>query len=187
MKTFVGLCLAAALALSGCSRLLQPGPEARYAEAQRRLDGAKNEEARFYALDRAAKTAVDVGKTKEAEAYARELLSLAERFRTDWNYGNAVHDGHVVLGRLALLNGERQVACQHLLDAGDSRGSPQMKSFGPNMTLARDLLGAGERECVLQYFGKSRRFWEMGQDKLTAWEDAVRRGSAPDFGSNLLY
>jgi len=187
VKCSLGLFLTVALSMLGCSRLLSPGPESRYKEAQRRLDSAKGDESRFYALDGAAKTALDVAKPKQADAYARELLTLADKFKSDWNYGNAIHDGHVVLGRLALLNGDRPGACQHLLDAGDTRGSPQLNSFGPNMTLARDLLNVGERDCVLQYFQKCRRFWEMGQDKLSEWEDAVRHQRTPGFGTNLLY
>jgi hypothetical protein len=187
VKCPLGLFLTVILSTVGCSRLLPPGPESRYKEAQQRLDSVKGEEARFYALRDAAKSALDVAKPKQADAYAHELLTLAEKFKSDWNYGNAIHDGHVVLGRLALLNGDRSVACQHLLDAGDTRGSPQLNSFGPNMTLARDLLDAGERDCVLQYFQKCRRFWEMGQDKLSEWEDAVRHQRPPGFGTNLLY
>lgn len=187
MKRSLSLFLAATLSMVGCSRLRSLSPESRYEEAQRRLASAKGEEARFYALDGAAKTALDVAKTKEADAYAREALTLADKFKSDWNYGNAIHDGHVVLGRLALLNGDRSLACQHLLEAGDTKGSPQLNSFGPNMTLARDLLNAGERDCVLQYFQKCRRFWEMGQDKLSEWEDAARHQRAPAFGATLLY
>jgi len=38
----------------------------------------------------------------EAAAKATELLVLAERFPTDWFYGNAIHHGHLLLGRIAL-------------------------------------------------------------------------------------
>jgi hypothetical protein len=187
MKCSLSLLLVVTLSMAGCSRLRSLSPESRYEEAQRRLASANGEEARFYALDGAAKSALDIGKPKEADAYAREALTLADKFQSDWNYGNAVHDGHVVLGRLALLNGDRSSACQHLLEAGDTRGSPQLNSFGPNMTLARDLLNARERDCVLQYFQKCRGFWKMGQDKLSEWEDAVRQQRVPAFGANLLY
>lgn len=180
-------CLAVALSTVGCSRLVSLDPQSRFEEAQRRLASAKGELPRFYALRGAAKAALDADKPTLAEAYAHELLALADKFKPDWNYGNAVHDSHVVLGRLALASGDRSAACQHLLDAGDTRGSPQLKSFGPNMTLARDLINAGERKCVLQYFQKCRRFWEMGLDKLNEWDDAVRHEQMPEFGANLLY
>lgn len=187
MKRPPGLLFAATLGLAGCARLLPATAQSRYEDAQRRLASATGEDARFDALRAAAKTALDVAKPVEADAYARELLTLADKFKSDWNTGNAIHDGHVVLGRLALAKGDRPAACRHLLDAGSTKGSPQLNSFGPNMTLARDLLEAGERDCVLRYLDACRRFWTTGQDKLTDWEEAVRRGRTPDFGTNLLY
>lgn len=71
--------------------------------------------------------------------------------------------------------------------AGDTPGSPQLNSFGPNMTLARDLLQRGETAPVLAYFEQVRRFWKMGGGRLDAWSAAVEAGRIPDFGGNLLY
>ncbi len=50
---------------------------------------------------------------------------------------------------------------KYLIAAGKSPGSPQMDSFGPNMTLAKDLLEKGERDAVLEYFMRCRKFWKM--------------------------
>ena len=162
-------------------------PAARYRKAHDALAAANDDLTRFYALCPAAKAAVDTGRLEEGEALALEALSQADCFPKDWNHGNAVHDGHVVLGRVALRRGDLVAARRHLLEAGDTRGSPQLGSFGPNMTLANDLLAAGETECVLAYFEKCRRFWSMGQQKLSEWEKAVRAGQPPSFGANLLY
>jgi len=62
-----------------------------------------------------------------------------------------------------------------------------MNSFGPNMSLARDLLEQGERDVVLQYFDLCRNFWKMGQDQLDHWTKDVKAGNMPDFGANLVY
>ena len=62
-----------------------------------------------------------------------------------------------------------------------------MDSFGPNMSLAKDLLDKGEREVVLQYFALCGKFWTLGQSKLDEWTAAVKSGTAPNFGANLLY
>ena len=78
-------------------------------------------------------------------------------------------------------------AHNRLLEAGKSPGSPQMDTFGPNMSLARDLVEKGERETVLQYFELCRKFWKLGQDRLDQWTKDVRAGQMPDFGANLLY
>jgi hypothetical protein len=151
------------------------------------LANASSDEKRFYALNDAAKESFEVGKIEDARNYAEELLTLAQKFSGDWNYGNAIHDGNLVLGRIALKEGRKDEAKRYLLEAGKSPGSPQMNSFGPNMSLARDLLEKGERETVLQYFELCRKFWKMGQGDLDQWTKEVKAGQIPDFGANLVY
>lgn len=142
---------------------------------------------RFYQLDRVAKTALDAGQEGKAENYATELLRMAEERKGDWNYGNAVHHGNIVLGRIALRLGDVTGAKEHLAAAGKTPGSPQLDSFGPSMTLAKELLAKGEREAVLSYFENCAKFWEMGRDQLQSWTKTVKEGGIPDFGPNLRY
>ena len=103
------------------------------------------------------------------------------------NYGNAIQDANLVLGRLALRAGKIKAAEEYLIAAGKSPGSPQMDSFGPNLTLAKDLLDKGERETVLEYFMLCHRFWKMDRGRLEDWMQQVMDGMNPDFGANLLY
>lgn len=112
-------------------------PAQRAATAKQRLQQSKQPIYRFYALADAAKSAVNVGEPDKAQRYAAELLRVAPKYRGDWNYGNAIHDGHIVLGRVALARGDKRVAIKHLLAAGKTPGSPQLDSFGPNMSLAQ--------------------------------------------------
>ena len=127
-------------------------PQERLDSATTKLTQATTDEERFYALNDAAKQSFVVGKIDEAAKYARDLQSLLPKFQGNWNYGNAVQDAHLVLGRIALREGRIDEAKQLLLASGKSQGSPQMNSFGPNMSLASDLLEKGEREVVLEYF-----------------------------------
>lgn len=143
--------------------------------------------ARFIVLDAAAKRAIKRGAIEKANTRARELLALAENYPEDWNYGNAVHHGHLVLGRVALALGDAERAKEELLAAGSTPGSPQLNSFGPNMCLAEELLRAGAREVVLQYFDLCGRFWKMERGRLAAWTADVNDGRIPAFGPNLLY
>ena len=62
-----------------------------------------------------------------------------------------------------------------------------MSSFGPNMSLARDFLEAGEKQAVLDYFEACREFWEMGGEKLDRWTKFVNADIMPDFDANLIY
>ena len=158
-----------------------------YSSALARLTAARNARQRFYALRGAAKAAIAVGKMPEAQAYATELLESASQFQDDWNYGNAVHDGHLVLGRLAFRGGDAETAKAELLAAGETPGSPQLNSFGPNMALAKDLLELGDTDTVLEYFRRCEGFWASGAERLTRWRLAIADGRVPDFGANLRY
>jgi hypothetical protein len=161
--------------------------QGRLDRAKQELAEANTDEKRFYALDGAAKESFNVGNIQDAQNYANELLKMATSFKANWNYGNAIQDGNLVLGRIAARNGQIEEAKKYLLQAGKSPGSPQMDSFGPNMSLAKDLLEKGERDSVLQYFELCRKFWSMDYGKLDEWSKDVKAGQIPDFGANLVY
>jgi hypothetical protein len=163
-----------------------PFPEF-YAKAMADLAAAKEPYQRWCALGRAAKESFNQGHDEEAKAFAEELEQLAPKYEKDWNYGNALQDFNLVLGRLALRTDDVNAAAVRLLAAGHSPGSPQMNTFGPNMALARDLLLRGEKAVVLQYFELCRGFWQLHHGKLDAWRKDVEEGRIPEFGGNLLY
>jgi hypothetical protein len=127
-----------------------------------------------------ARRAVDRDKHEQARGLARELLELAQQYQDDWNYGNAVHHAHLILGRVALAERDLTGARSELLLAGQTPGSPQLNSFGPNMILARDLFRAGERDVVLDYLQLCRTFWEMGSDQLDTWTSDISQGQGHD-------
>lgn len=151
--------------------------------ALEKVDG----EQRFYELAEVATSAFEAGEPEKAKEYATELLQSAQKSNIDWNYGNALHKGNIVLGRVALSRGDIVGAKQHLLAAGEIPGSPQLDSFGPNMTLAKELLEKGEREVVLTYLQSCGKFWKMGGDELQRWIATIKGGGTPDFGANLVY
>ena len=153
---------------------------------ERALERASDEE-KFYQLGDVAASAFEAGETAKAEQYGSELLQAAQKFPDDWNYGNAVHEGNIILGRIALQRGDIVGAKQHLLAAGETRGSPQLDSFGPNMALAKELLEKGERDVVLTYLQSCAKFWKMGGEQLQSWTATVKGGGIPEFGGNLLY
>jgi tetratricopeptide (TPR) repeat protein len=144
-------------------------------------------EQRFYGLEDLAKSAFEAGEPEKAQQYASELLQLAPKFPNDWNYGNALHEGNIVLGRIALQRDDIAGAKEHLLAAGQTPGSPSLDSFGPNMTLAKELLEKGERDAVLTYLQSCAKFWKMGGDNLQTWTATIKGGGTPDFGANLYY
>ncbi len=173
--------------LLGCGRGVPVTPQQRHQLAIKELDAAKTPEEKFYALNDAAKESFVVGKIEDAQKYANELQTLLPQFQGNWNYGNAVQDANLVLGRIAVREGRIDEAKKYLLQAGKSPGSPQMDTFGPNMSLAKDLLEKGERQTVLDYFELCRKFWQMHDGRLDTWSQQVKDGKIPNFGANLVY
>ena len=97
---------------------------------------------------------------EDAQKYATELLFLDSKFEgKPWRGGEATHEGNFVLGRIAAAEGNLEEAKQYLLKASMSTGSPVLGSFGPKMSLAKDLLQMGERDTVLAYFEQCKTFW----------------------------
>jgi len=135
----------------------------------------------FVHLPQAAAAAFHLDRFSDAKAYAEKALFLAPTFATDWNYGNAIHLGHTVLGLLALREGDFALAVEELQKSGNTPGSPQLNTFGPTMQLAKELLRAGYVDPVLSYFKQCRSFWRMGSTWLDLWESKVLTGQVPNF------
>jgi hypothetical protein len=166
--------------------LLQQNASNNFVNSMERLAAAKTEHDRYLNLPQAAKSALIFGQLEDAQKYAAELLYLDAKFQDKpWRGGGAVHEGNFVLGRIAAAEGNLEEAKQYLLEAGKSTGSPVLGSFGPNMSLAKDLLKAGEFDAVLQYFKQCKTFWP--RPELGAWAEDIREGRMPNFGSNLYY
>jgi len=129
------------------------------------------------------------GQYEICEQLAMEYLDMAGQFRSNWNYGNALHKANIYLGRIALQKGQLTEAKGFLRKAGETPGSPQLNSFGPNMSLALDLLALGEKESVLKYLDACKKFWVwyLSRWKIYRWKRAIRRGEIPNFGGNLIY
>ncbi len=146
--------------------------------------------ARIHSLSERARAALEAGELAFARQFAEECLSLTiseeipEYFQND---GNAVHYGHTVLGRVAMREGDIEKAKSHLIESGRTTGSPNLGSFGPNMSLAKELLERGKREVVLQYLELCEAFWKSGSDLLTEWRQQIIDGRTPAFGANLNY
>jgi len=136
-----------------------------------------------------AMTAFDAGEYDKARRYAVSLLQRGQNKKGySWNTGGDLHRAHLILGRLALRDGDTAEAEAHLLAMGRVSDSPVLASFGPNMRLAQELLKAGRRDVVLAYFDECAKFWTFDHgEKLKQWKTQVQKGEVPDFGGNLVY
>ena len=130
--------------------------------------------------------AFEAGDSAKAQVWAQEALNQKST-STDSSIADAAHHAHIILGRIALTSNDVAGAREQLLLAGQVSGSPVLGSFGPNMTLAKELLEKGERETVVKYFEECALFWKKDQGKLAEWTAAVKNGDVPKFGPNLIY
>jgi hypothetical protein len=137
-----------------------------------------------YYLRVLARTAFAAEEWKKAENYAKELLAITEKsgYRDRW-YGDAIYDGNLVLGRLALHQSDINAAKTYLLAAGKTGGSTYLNTEGPDMSLAGELLEVGERETVLAFFEECAVFWKT--DKLDTWKAIILANETPSFGSHV--
>ena len=117
-----------------------------------------------------------------ASTHARAMLLRFEADGSD-GHGDLVHQGHTILGRIALLQGDVDQAKEHLLASGKTPGSAVLGSFGPTMVLALELLERDEFGVVGEYLELCSEFWQ--NDNLDAWRTSVAAREMPDFGSNF--
>jgi hypothetical protein len=141
-------------------------------------------EARESLLTGMLRLAVDAEADQKAALWGQELL---DKVQPGWNEGNARHQAHLALGRLALKQGQLEEAESRLLKAGQVPTSPQLGSFGPNMLLAQELLERGSTRPVLEYLEECKAFWASGTLELSQWIEEIKAGEKPDFGANLRY
>lgn len=147
-------------------------------------------EERFYQFKKFVEEAFYQEDFTAVKLLAEEYLLLAEDFKTNWNYGNAIHHANIFLGRTALKNGNIEAAKEFLLQAGNTPGSPQLNTFGPNMSLAKELLEIGEMAVVLEYFDLCAKFWQPQFQQMSGadqWKEQIENGQIPDFKANMAY
>ncbi len=140
-------------------------------------------ESRRLSLPRWASDAVNADDLDRAHAYAAEMLKTGD--------SDDSHHAHTILGRIALRKGDIKEARAQLLASVHVSGTPVLKSFGPNMMLAKELLNNGESKTVLEYFTLCGEFWaypdQKPHEELVNWRKEVQTGKTPDFGANVVY
>ncbi len=139
-----------------------------------------------------AQAALEANETELAKQHATETLQNNTDDTND-DYGNVIHNANQILGRCALREDSLADAKAYLLKAGATPGSPQLNSYGPQMTLARELLEKGEKETVLQYLDLTCKFWASDKDEsalgkqisnehaalIAGWKREIAEGKIP--------
>ena len=117
-----------------------------------------------------------------SKRYAQQTLALAERFRQHPDYGEAIYHAKIVLGALALREGDQATAVRLMLEAADAPPSPGLDArqfFGLDRRLVNYLLKEGERESVARFLEKSAGLRSADREQLLKDATAIRAGRMP--------
>jgi hypothetical protein len=125
----------------------------------------------------ACELALALGHIGRARRHAEEML-VSNAGDARRRHGDAVHDGHLMLGRIALRADDVARARAHLILAGEAGATGFVPMFGPDLRLAKDLLARGEREVVVRYLTLAREFWDRA--RIDEWLAEIRTGRIPD-------
>ena len=127
----------------------------------------------------------DLGRFDEARGLAQEMLNAEVGELRKVNVGTVHHFAHIVLGRIAVAAGDLEEAQRQLGLAGGVPSSPHLRSYGPDMRLADELLRAGRKDAVLRYLEQCEVLWGQMGLALSAWTDEVRAGRIPNWHQNF--
>jgi hypothetical protein len=153
------------------------GGEAELAEIERLLPDLDPRSGLVPRLREAAsELALALGHVERARRHAEEML-VSNAGDTCRRHGDAVHDGHLMLGRIALATGDVARARAHLILAGEVGATGFVPIFGPDLRLAAALLARGEREVVVRYLTMASEFWD--REPLDEWIAQIRAGRTP--------
>jgi tetratricopeptide (TPR) repeat protein len=127
-----------------------------------------------------AKAALAAGELDKAAKYANQMLETAED--SSFYTGDYIYTGNSILGLVAVHEGNPDAAETYLLQAGETPGSPGLNSFGPDMSLAKELMNNGRRDSVLAFLRKCQKFWRSSEvNHLSQWIQEMEEGKTPDF------
>lgn len=125
--------------------------------------------------------AYDLDDIADAKRYSEQALALvaSSELESDPSRAEAQHDSNSTLGRLALRNKDIVGAKKALAKAGAASSAGTFDRQGPDMALAQELLGVGERQAVLDYLRDCERLWPTGSPLLQKWRDEIQKGKTP--------
>ncbi|WP_273447183.1 hypothetical protein [Neolewinella agarilytica] len=132
-------------------------------------------------------TAYKNGNIDDVNIISNAYLNLAAKNKSAKFYGDAVHQANIISGLVAFDQGDIDKSKEYLLDAIVHKPSPSLKTFGPNMLLAKKLLEVGEKEVVLTFLNSMNKIWQFPFRFFFArnWIKKIKKNEIPDFKANL--
>jgi len=105
----------------------------------------------------------DIDKAKEV---ANKAIHGMEYCDSAFECGGEKHLLNILLGRIAFQQGDISNSIGYLMKSTETPGSPIMDIYGPDLTLARELLRKGRKSAVVRYLKQCRNIWKYNNGKL---------------------
>lgn len=115
--------------------------------------------------------ALATGDLDGAEAHALAMLANVRHDSLGDDQDNERHIAHTMLGHVHLKRGDVDRAAMELLQSAEVSDTPVLGSFGPDLSLAWELLRAGRGDEVVTFARKFSRFWPGPSRHLASRSD----------------
>lgn len=120
------------------------------------------------------------GDLEGASEFANGVINLEEEISARWprhDSSFAIHSAHIILGHVALQTRDLEGAQRRLLAAAQVSGrDPVLRTYGPDLALAQELLEQGFPDTVVEYLSAWRKGWRVGRELLDWWIGQIREG-----------
>ena len=139
-----------------------------------------------YVFAELAGCAFAAGFDDDAFRLANMSVNSAEPSSGSDAFDDPLHVANILLGRMAIRSSDKKEAARYLLDSARVCRSVHPEPVGPDVVLAGELLAAGERDTVEEYFTTCAGLWLEGRKLLMGWADEIKRGQTPDLSKTWL-
>ena len=114
---------------------------------------------------------------QQKASFMKMLLNLSA------GNGDSIHQINIAKGWLALKSGNQNKAVSYLMASTQNTGSPVLGSFGPDMTLIRELYKRGNKSAVLQYLKQVQSFWktDSANEYISVWRKMIKNNCPIQF------
>jgi hypothetical protein len=142
-----------------------------------------DDKGRSYVLGELAECAFAVGMDRDVVRLAQLSVNEAQRSHGSDGFDDPLHGSNILLGRAAIRAGNTTRAAKYLLDAAKICRPPFFEPVGPDVVLARELLKAGFKDAVAEYFTLCAELWVEGRSIVVRWVDEIRHGETPELSA----
>lgn len=133
----------------------------------------------FHSIQNFVEKAIEENRIEKVTTYSLEYLKMAELFKTNWHYGNAIFYGNFYLSYTSLKQKDLSSSLKYLKLASLSPGSPQLNSFGPFnspeiRTHLKALAELKQKKALIEFAENCKKFFVDDKSKTYTEEESKR-------------